>query len=467
MTNKLMHIVDQDGINDSLCQELLEDGKNASDAGVHSDDDYTAFFFAGHLADDILEDTFGMKVSPDQKKDLCKYICSHKDGEHYTLDNLTDYRLLTHKWLCDRLDKKAHPNVDVMHERQPVYDIDKWISTLKEIYATLHNKRNISRQDAITRHTLEWDDEERRKFSNWMRYYEEGTPEKYNVKNAAFKKIAYDFGAPLPEAWINREDRSNAQPQISTYQPDEHQTKREQELEQAKQLKSKMRSRLRSLRRLLERYSDILTGQDLENIMDEMYALDKSINKLNVYASIEDCVIRSANKIEKLGFPEGAKILKTAVEPAPANDIAKSIPEGMSPEPNLAPGTEAGTNVSAIISRLEGVSKRLKSRDTIRELATIDILLNDIGLASYFPELTDAQAKLIEAYGYASNKIESIIAKLRGSGTEKADKKQPVAPKMPAPQQPKAPPAPKMDTGEIMTKPVGEVKETLPPKPRG
>ena len=58
----------------------------------------------------------------------------------------------------------------------------------------------------------------------------------------------------------------------------------------------------------------------------------------------------------------------------------------------------------------------------IRELATIDILLNELGLASYFTELTDAQSHLIEAFGYASNKVESAISKLRG--TDKENKKE-------------------------------------------
>ena len=70
---------------------------------------------------------------------------------------------------------------------------------------------------------------------------------------------------------------------------------------------------------------------------------------------------------------------------------------------------------------------------------------------------------MIEAFGYASNKVENIVAKLRGSGTSKP-KPEPMAPAAPVPK-PAAPPAPAakpIDTGELMAKPVGEVKKQLP-----
>ena len=182
---------------------------------------------------------------------------------------------------------------------------------------------------------------------------------------------------------------------------------------------------------------------------------------------MQDCIIRSANRIRKFGLIEGAELLeKTAAEPAVGTDVLKSMPQGISDQPNLPPSQTSTFNIKTTIDRLEGLSKTLKSRDMIRELASIDILLNELGLASYFPELTDAQAHLIEAFGYASNKVESIIAKLRGSGPSKPkppEAKPPVATPLKA--EPVAPPQKPMDTGEIMNKPVGEVKTELPAAP--
>lgn len=442
------------GVTKELCDELLLDAQEASDAGVHSDEEYNVYFFAGNFVDDILHDTFGMSASPQQKKDICKHIVMHKSNADYNMDDLTDFRLLIHKWLCDKLDKKAYPNVGGNPERMPQYDVDKWVSVLKKIYASIRTQE-MNREDAINRFTSDWDEAEKHDFKSWVRYFEEGTPGKYNVRVAQLHKEA-DIPA-LPQSWYmgDREVR----PSISTYRK----TEKEKNIESAKELKRKMRSRLRALKRLVEKYCDTLSHQNVDHVHDEMFALEKSINKLNVYASIEDCVIRSANRMERMGFVEGANFLKTALDEKNESnqEVLQSLPPAVPGSPDLPQQSKA--NVDTIINRLAGVSKKLKSRDTIRELASIDILLNDIGLASYFPELTDAQAKLIEAYGYASNKIEAIIAKLRGSGTTSPQS----MPLVTQPTQQAAPPSKvqkKVDTGDIMGKPVGEVQQTLPTK---
>ncbi|KKN39489.1 hypothetical protein LCGC14_0742940 [marine sediment metagenome] len=466
MAERLLAAIER-GMTDSLSDELVQDAQYASDLGVENDEDYNVYFFIGRFADDILDDTFGMKVEPERKKDLCHFVMSHKNDENYKLDNLTDYRLLVHKWLCDRLSKKAYPNITGKENREQIHDVDKWIGTLKNIYASLHAKQ-LDRHAAIDYFTADWDPDERQKFINWMRYYESGTTEKYNVKTAKFIKKAFEPETHFPQSWVNREDRADDKMQMSSARKEKREeTKREKELVKAKAYKSKMRSRLRAFKRLLERYNDILPKQDMDQVYDELYSLEKSISKLDIYASMQDCIIRSANRMNKFGFIEGANYLhKVAVEP-----IAEKMPDT---EPEMpTQGQQAG--MPSIINQLEEVSMKLKSRDMIRDLASIDIMLHELGMASYFPELSFAQSKLIEAFGYASNKVEDIVAKLRGTdvkpigdssqwGSFKKPTKLPPKPKplpVPSPAKP-APPVKPIDTGELMTKPVGEVQKILP-----
>lgn len=458
MAKKLLNVVDS-GITEDLYSEISQDAQDASDAGVITDDDYNAYFFVIRFTDDLLNDTFGIKISPNEKKDLCHYIISHKhDDKNYKLDNLIDYRLLTHKWLCDRLSKKAYPNIAGKDIREPIQDLDKWIETLKNIYRAIHDKK-IDRRSAIDYFTTEWDPDEKYKFINWMKYYEDGTTEKYNVKTAKFIKEALGPDGLIPQSWFNREDRASDGMNLSTTKREE--TRREKELDRARQYKVQMKGRLRAFKKLLERYNDILPKQDLDRVYEELYSLEKSVNKLDVYASIQDCIVRSANRVHKIGFYEGAEFLhKIAVEP----EGLQSPQQVGTNSPDLLNNTNQAANVQVPISRLESISKELKTRNMIRELANIDILLNEMGLASYFPELTDAQAKMIEAFGYASNKIEGIIAKLRGGG--KTSKQESLSPSIPTPQAPTpAPvkPAEPIDTGELMAKPVGELQKKLPP----
>jgi len=466
MAERLMSALDY-GVTADLIQDAVDDAQYASDVGVSSDDDYNIYFFVKTCVPDMLKDTFGIVPQDCDQKDLCSYIMEHKDDENFNLKNLTDYRLLIHQWLCDSLEKKAYPNISGKIDREPQRDLDKWVAALKEIYASLH-KNKMNREEALDHFTRGWDVDEKLQFNNWMKYYESGVTEKYNVKNASNKLFVKE--ALMPEAWMNPQDRSN-QVNMSTYRPPEK-SQRDISIEQASMFKAQMKSRLRALRRLVDKYNDILPHQDLDCVYKEMSELDRCIGKLNAFASIQDVVIRSANRIQKMGFVKEADFLRSAAEEKPPS-VADVLPTPPTPEPDLETGSRPHINITMIISRLEGVSKLLKSRDTIRELASIDILLNEMGIASHFPELTDAQAKLIEAFGYASNKIESIVAKLRGSGASAPSpvmKKQmpaQITPPIEKPKEPDLPIAPKQDivnTQELHTKPMGEVQQKLPTK---
>jgi len=462
MYNKLLKALEK-GSNNKLEEELIQDGKNASDFGVLNDKDYNTYFFICNLIDDILEDTFGTRLDENKKKDLIRHVFSYKNNEKYNLSNLVDLRLAIYEWFCKNISKKAYPNTAGKNDRNPVYNVDKWIEVLKNIYACVHNKK-MDKDDAIKYFTQAWDSDERYSFINWLRYYEAGNTEKYNVKNAKLTKQAEDIDFAIPQSWA----RQSTTPYMST-QKIEQKTNKEKEIEQAKYIKMKMRSRLLAFKKLLDKYNDVLPKQNLENIYNEIHKLDVSISRLDVYASMQDCIIRSANIIRKCGFSEGAEFLeKVAETPATEQEIMQSVPKGISDQTNLPQGAKS-LSIKTIIDRLEGVSKALKSRDMIRELASIDILLNELGLASYFPDLSFAQAKLIESFGYSSNKVEDIIAKLRGSGVSR-----PKAPEIKAPEikppvattpsKPVVPPSKPMDTGEIMSKPIGEVKKELPTK---
>jgi hypothetical protein len=462
------------GMTDDLLQYAIDDAKDATKHEVESDDDYNVRFFVITTADDMMDDTFNAKLEPEDKHHLCKYILQNKkDG--CKLKDLTDFRVLMHKWLCDKHKKTAYPNTFGKEDRDPAYDRYRWVDTIKVIYSLLHEK-SIDKNAAIELATVDWSEDERFKFVNWMRYYESGNTEKYNVKTAKTKTAEpvdiYDLG--LPSNMLDPATRSNNPEErpMSAYRVRKEKTKREQELEKAKKFREQMKSRLRSLRRLLDRYNSALPQQNIEQIQDEMYALDKSLSKLNVYASLEDCVVRSANRIERMGFREGADILhKFAADPEaspapealpPSPEDSKEIVEALPPSPESTKPPASSVDVNVVIQRLEGLTKALKSRDLIRDIASADILLNELGLASYFPELGDSQSKLIEAFSYAGNRVDAIVAKLRGTG--KSVSKHPAAKEKPEPMPTPAPEpqSEKIDKRELSTKPIGRMRKELP-----
>jgi hypothetical protein len=237
---------------------------------------------------------------------------------------------------------------------------------------------------------------------------------------------------------VSMEDPAN---RVNTFYANDGKTKKEQEMEKAKGIKSKMKSRLRSLKALLDKYNDLLPHQNIDKLHDEMVQLEKSIGKLNAYAALEDRIIRAATKFERLGFGVGAAMIKQAA----GIDVGD---ETNIQDPKLK------ADVETVINKLEGISKVLKMRELVRELARVDIMLGEIGMASFFPEVTDSLSKLIEGFSYAGNRIEGVVAKLRGSGKQEGINME--APKIEVPKVP----SPKVEA----PKPAAPEKITVAPK---
>jgi hypothetical protein len=64
------------------------------------------------------------------------------------------------------------------------------------------------------------------------------------------------------------------------------------------------------------------------------------------------------------------------------------------------------------VLKLEEIAGRLADRRTIRLLAEFDIMLDKIGIAPMFPELAEAQSKLIDAYSYALTRVTKMLGML-------------------------------------------------------
>ncbi len=73
--------------------------------------------------------------------------------------------------------------------------------------------------------------------------------------------------------------------------------------------------------------------------------------------------------------------------------------------------------VTDIITELEALSKIFKTREIPRRLARADMMLDSLGLAPFFPSLSEAQNKSLEANNYIATRIDDILSKLSGSIT--------------------------------------------------
>lgn len=77
-------------------------------------------------------------------------------------------------------------------------------------------------------------------------------------------------------------------------------------------------------------------------------------------------------------------------------------------------GVLSNVKVSDIIARLEGVANMYKNREIPRQLTIIDLMMDAVGIASFFPSMAEATKSSLESNQYCQTRIEDILAKLRG-----------------------------------------------------
>lgn len=75
----------------------------------------------------------------------------------------------------------------------------------------------------------------------------------------------------------------------------------------------------------------------------------------------------------------------------------------------------SNVTISDVVVELESLSKIFKTREIPRRLSRADMMLDSLGLAPFFPSLSEAQNKSLEANNYISSRVDEILSKLRGS----------------------------------------------------
>jgi len=129
------------------------------------------------------------------------------------------------------------------------------------------------------------------------------------------------------------------------------------------------------------------------------------------------------------------------VEPAELKDITP-IP---GPKEGEYDGFFGDIKIDDAASKLDEVAGMLSDRRIIRLLAEFDIMLDKIGIAAMFPELAEAQSKLIDGYSYALTRVTKMMGQLANArmlleaqeGGETLDEEQKVdaEPKIPKPEE--------------------------------
>lgn len=426
---------------------------------IKSDKERNLFFYIENFIEDLL-DEFNVNVDNLDKiiRSVFQYLRSYNNV------NLTDIR---HAVLLSlyKHNKLAYPNIQGIGagNMQPQRDISKWIQTLNEIY-TYPNK-----YVAITKLTEGWDPMEKLNFLSWIRYYENGDHEKYQLKKAGELYTQLD----------NEEIKGPGRPR-----------KTRKTLEQTK---ISLINRLDSATRLLREFATVWPQNIWNRLAEALSDLKREIIPMRTVATINDCIIRTSYTWDNFGFSEGAELLRKIAQTPGEEDVTTQIEKALTgkeyktePERKILPKIDDSTNVEEgmpsiekgippieekippdgieekmppagieekmplppeipqeqevlsiseenpfegktikdVLNVLEPLAQSLSEREFIHSLSKADMILDNLNIASHFPELAEAQAKALELNLYVLTRLKTIINKLKGGlkGSEKSKK---------------------------------------------
>jgi len=433
-----------DGLNDELRELLDNDIQYLDDIGVQNEQEKNIAFYLDYFFDEIC-DEIGLKQ-------VNKQEVLRKAFEYLKQMNPDDIDLLTIRLVVLKASniKKAYPNTSGVgfSNKKPIRDIDAWTKALKDIY--ILNGQGIPYNKAFSIITEDWNPMVKNDFKTWVRYYQENTHEKY--------KIAND--------WM---EERQIQPEVSV----------QKKVKTKEDVKQSLLGRLNAAEKLLYNFVHVWPNDVYNRLHQGLSDLKREIMMMRTEASMKDRIVRTASLWDRDGFTEGAFELRKIADTDITTEIEKALtgktdkktdisdeeelappmddfdmPEDIEflggdntdetngavlegvgeklPDPEEPPGFEIKeeniavqpakeVSVQDVLSILEPFLQKLREREDVRNLARSDMLLDELNIASHFPEIGEVQSKAIDSNIYMGTRIEKVVSKLKGGLKETKD----------------------------------------------
>jgi hypothetical protein len=354
------------------------------------------------------------------------------------LNNLNDYYFLIFKSArsYEKIKKLAYPNVSNI-EIDEEFNLDKWAGLVHKIYDAV-SSGDMSLHTAINYYadTLDKGKNEGESFKRWVHYYNSGDHKKYSDLKKSFKKDAFQF--PLSGPGFYGPENAIV-PEQNLSKSDSSKNKGDDYAE----WKNKLYSAIRRIDKLLRQGDDMVDSDVAKDLSDLLHQFDQEVRALRIKTTAADLAYHYAQKFKKKGFDNGynefikyaQEIDKQLIPTIEDTNLPSPAKEGLSAQPNVEKNVEpladesleekntgakegeyekleGDVNLGDAVDKLEEIAGRLSDRRTIRLLAEFDIILDKIGIAPMFPELAEAQSKLIDGYSYALTRVTKMLGML-------------------------------------------------------
>jgi len=109
---------------------------------------------------------------------------------------------------------------------------------------------------------------------------------------------------------------------------------------------------------------------------------------------------------------------QAAIEVSEEDNIqqpSEELKQNINKQDDLMEQALSNIGIKDVVLRLENLANIFRNREISRQLAIVDLMMDKLGIAAYFPSLGEANSKSLESNQYALTRIEDILSKLRGS----------------------------------------------------
>lgn len=150
--------------------------------------------------------------------------------------------------------------------------------------------------------------------------------------------------------------------------------------------------------------------EDLEVSLDDDLSIEAQMMPLPSPMQRPSAPISHQPAPQPLPVEDGLEVSlpeEATVDEAPSKDIDA-----------ILEGALANVSIADIIKKVEGVNSIFQNRTIVRELSIVDLMLANLGLSSYFTNLSEIIQKNHEASNYSISRLSDILTKLRGAITD-------------------------------------------------
>jgi len=185
--------------------------------------------------------------------------------------------------------------------------------------------------------------------------------------------------------------------------------------------------------------SDFLEGMETSKLTtNDEHGIDDELEVEDTLNIDDDLLVIEAQSAPPMDIPMTDSPAPAKLDPSPVKAPILKKPESsklsedeeplevIEPEPGeaspIASDFDAkvdalfsNVTIADVVQELENLSKVFKTREVPRRLSKADMLLDSLGLASYFPSLAEAQNKALESNNYIATRVDDILSKLRGA----------------------------------------------------